>query len=797
MDTFELGYTLQMPTPDAEGTVDDGHALFMGLGFGSLGLGFGAQWLTKPNLGGALSRYRKYTLAAAFGDGETVSLGLGYNFFGSDTSERLDALESVDFGMQWRLSRYLGLSIFGRDLNAPFLREGEALPRRFGAGVAFRAWNGRFIIDQEFTHVQNSGQLRVSPRLVVEPLAGLRLFGRGEWAVSSGSVAGDSGLVAATMGLELSLGFTGVQSGVHVTNVDTQNKLTGHSHSMWISANKQRSLVNFTQEWILVDLSTTFSELPVSGLFGPSAKSYAKLLIDLDRMSADPTVKGIILNIAGPGLGYAQAWELRQRMQALRAKGKKIVALLQSSGTKAVYLANGADKIYMPPNTTYEPNGLSGQLVNYQGILKKFGINAEFLRVRDYKTAPEAFVNRVPSPQSLEQTGEYLDALFKTFISSFADRKKDAATATAMVDNVPLMPLEAKSQGWIDDVIYPDELKKKVEKTFNTSIILRRQYTRLKSSEYKWNTKPEIAIVVVDGSIVQGSSGSSPIGDESFSGSSSIVGALERLKKDSNVKAIILRVNSPGGSALASDVIYRELRRAAQKKPVIASMGNYAASGGYYVAAGAEEIYATPVTLTGSIGIFAGKFSVQKLANDYGVTITTLARGKRAGGFSIFTPFTPQQKKALSKYLAYLYRLFLQQAANTRPLTADQIDKYARGRVWTGKRAAELKLVDKTGSLIDAIRQAEKLTGLSPYEAQVNIYPKSSGGIGAGLSASVTDSQLLTMIAPHLGLLQTPKLLKKHPILKHLSTLERSVFLLLRYNNGEALMLPPVAIDIQ
>lgn len=793
MNTQEFAYAIQLATPDSEGTVKDAHAVFYGMGGGGFGLGFGAQWLTSPDLGADLSRYRKYTVAGALGNAESLSLGIGYNFFGSDRSERLDDLSSIDLGLQWRLNEHVGISAFTRDVNAPFIAEGTSLPRRYGAGFAVRAWDGRFIYDQDFSHVQDSEQVRVSPRLVIEPLSGLRFFARGEWAVSSGGVAGDSGLIAATAGLELSAGFAGVMSGVHMQQVATENKITGHTHSIWLSTNKKRALFNLTEEWVMVDLNSPFSELPISGLFGPSSTSYTRLLVDLDRMSQDSTIKGVVLNLAGPGLGYAQAWELRQRMDALRARGVKIVALLQSAQTKAVYLANGADKIYITPNTTYEPNGLIAQLVNFKGILKRFGVNAEFMRVRDYKTAPEAYVYDKPSSESLEQTGDYISAIFQEFIGSFSSRDKTAAQARVMVDNTPLMPLEAKQQGFVDGVMYPHELEGQLEKLYGP-ITLRPAYVRIRTGEYQWRKRPEIAVVVIDGAIIQGPNTSSPLSSGSMTGSTTIAQTLQALSRDPNVKAIVLRINSPGGSALASDIIYRELRRAAQRKPVIASMSNYAASGGYYVAAGADEIFATPITLTGSIGIFAGKFSVQKLTEEYGVNVTNIARGARAGGQSLLEPFTMEQRKALTKYLVYLYRLFLEQAAHTRPLTAEQIDSYGRGRIWTGTRAAEVKLIDSTGSLIDAIRRAEALGGLSAYDASIKVYPSVSAGLGPSLLGVELSASLQHIVKTHLGGLP----LVNAPLMKkHLSALERSVLLLLHFESSEAVMMPNVAIDIR
>lgn len=794
MKTVELGYTAQLAAPDSAGVVDEGHALFAAAGFGGLGLGFGAQWLTRPDLGAGLTRFRKYTFAGALGLGDDLSIGLGYHLFGSDNNATLDAMQSVDLGLQWRFGEHLGISAFGRDLNAPFIDGNTALARRLGAAVALRLWDGRLVFEQEIQHVRRSEQFSLVPRIAIEPIEGLRLFGRAEIMATSGSSAGASGLVAATAGMELTLGFIGAQSGLHMGTINDQRKLTGHSHSVWISPDKQRALFDLTKEWILIDVSTPFAELPISGLFGPSAQSYIKLLLDLDRMARDSSVEGVVLNIAGVGMGYGQLWEVRQRLDALRKAGKPIVAVLQSSDTRSIYLANAADKLYMPPHATYEPAGLSAQLISYGGLLERFKIKSEFLRVRDYKTAPEQYTNLKPSPESLEQTGDYIEAIFNAFLDSFQSRKTTRQAAQEIVDRVPLLPLEAKAAGLIDGVFYADELEEALKKEFKQHISLSRGYNRPTTQEDTWSSRPEIAIVVIDGAIISGSSGGSPLSDEALSGSSTIVGALERIRRDNNIKAVVVRVNSPGGSALASDLIYRELRRLAQTKPVIASMGNVAASGGYYVAAGCEEIMATPLTLTGSIGIFAGKVSLQGLAQEYGVNITTIQRGERAGAYSIFTPFTEPQKAAMTKYLVYLYRLFLRQAAETRPLSPEELDKVARGRVWTGDKAKEIKIIDETGSLIDALAKAHKLAGLDQDSAKIEVYPPPSSSLGIGLGAS---SQLAQFAKSHLGLPTKHDNKPRDPLYMAISAVERSALMLLNYQSGEALMLPPVVIDIQ
>lgn len=795
----ELSYTIQMTTPDLEGVRDQGHALFTAIGSGGMALGASAQWLKHPALGGDLQDYRKYTLGAAIGDGRRWGLGLGYNLFGSDSSERLDAMTSWDVGLQLRMSQNVGMSLFMRDANAPFLIEGQrALPRRMGGGFAFRAWDGKLTIDQEISHLQDSGFLDLVPRLVVEPVDGLRLFGRARFEVTSTSRGEQSGLERAVFGLELSFGDLGIASSVHL---DEDAALSGHSHTIWLASGKQRALFELGGHWHLINLNGPLAELPASGLFSTSSKSFVQLVLQLDRMSRDAQVEGVVLNLAGPGLGWAQAWELRERLLALRRAGKKVVTFAQQLDDKEVYISSAADAVWMLPNVTWQADGMSVRLVGYQGALKRLGVEAEFLRVRDYKTAPESFISAQPSPQSLEQTNDFVRTLYNLEVDAIASgRKLPRQRVIDAIDNAPLLPDQAKAQGFVDAIVYPDELRDALRKHFQHFGTLRAEYDPQPTSERRWGRRPEIAVLVVSGTITQGSSGSSPLGGEALSGSDTLIASIRALRADSNVRAVIVRVDSPGGSAFASDLVFRELRRLAQTKPVIASMGNVAASGGYYISAGADEIFASPATITGSIGIFAGAFNVSRLATDLGLHIPPpIQYGKVAGAFSPWAGFTPAQREALSRYLAFLYRQFLQQVAHTRPgLDEDGVDRVARGRVWTGEAARQRKLTDASGGLVDALRRAELLASLTPGQADVSVYPASGGALsGIPLLSTKTTTSLQQLI-----LLLTPAASPGAPLPYHsalkalLRVAERAVLLPMLFPNGEALMLPPEAIEI-
>lgn len=804
MQNAELQYNLQLATPDYARTVPSGHAVFGAMGGGGFGLGFGAQFLFNPNIGSdtVSGDYRKYTLAGAMGDGNSFSLGFGYNIFGSSASPTLDDMRSWDLGAQFRFNQYLGLGLFARDLNAPFLdANGPALDPRWGVGLVLRMWDGRIQFEQQLEQVRNSEFITLTPRIVIEGVRGLRVFARSAFTVTSSSASANSGLDNVVAGLEVSLGGVGAQGAVTIQD-DDGAALTGHAYTLWLANNKKRGLISVRNRWILIEMTSPFSELPATGLFSTPTASFISLLLKLDQLASDPKIEGIVFNLAGPSLGYAQLWEVQQRLDALRAAGKKTVAVIQGAETGSVLLASQMDKVFMAPNVVYEPSGVSAQIMNYKDTLAHFGIKAEFLRVRDYKSSPETFIKSSPSDESLEQIGAYVETIYEHIITSISTRRnKTREEVIALLDNPPLLPDEALEQGYIDGVIYPDEIDETLKALYGKRIFLSKKYDPEPTSEERWQRHPEIAVIVVSGAITQGSSGASPLSNDALAGSNTLIGAIERARKDRNIKAVVLRVDSPGGSALASDQIYRELRRLAQKKPVIASMGNIAASGGYYISAGANEIYASPLTLTGSIGIYTGKFSLGTIGDRYGVNATNVGKGARAGAYSLWTPFTEPQKEAISKYLVYLYELFLSQIADTRDLTVDEIDSIARGRVWTGEAALEKKLVDEHGGLIDAIRHAEELAGLRPRQATYTIYPNSTGLLSSARSSTIAQA-LVDPVKQALLAEQDDSSKQAYAVLElFLNELAQGfgkhLLLPLLYEDGEPLMLPPVAIDIR
>lgn len=793
IDGGELAIGWQDAADDVEGLAQEGGAVFFAGGSGSFGGGFSVQWLDRPELGAEMAEYRKYSLGAALSSEKNMSVGAAFNFFGSSDSEVLDDVTSWDLGFQWRPSQHVGFAAHIRDLNQPFLGDEDegALPIRTSLGTALRFWNGRAVLSSAFAFTSDGDSIFLRPRLLIEPIDGVRLFARTEFDFESRNGTNTASWEQTIAGLALNTSALGIESAA-ILDTGDDAEFAGQTHLAWVGAGKRRSFAQRDKRWILVDLTGGIAEQPVSSIFGPSVDSFMSLLVDLEMMAQDSTVEGVVLNVGQSDLGYGQIWEVRQAVERLQKAGKRTVSMLTNPTFRETYLASAAEKVWLLPAQPYSPDGLSLSITTYAEALAKAGIEAEFVRIGRFKSAPESYTYRQPSRESLSQTNRYLDGLYSRTIQALAqDRDMTAARVKEMVDNVPLLPDRAVEQGFVDDVVYLDHIRRKLEEDFGVRRQLERGYERKIPGDMRWGISPEVAVVVIEGAIVRGRSGRTPIINQVLTGSDTLTQIFDRLRRDANVRAVVVRIDSPGGSAVASDLIFREMRRLAEAKPVVASMGNIAASGGYYVAAAADEIYASPNTLTGSIGIFSGKFSISRLADVIGINSTQLERGERSGSFDLYHPWTEQERDSVSRTITYLYKLFLQQVARGRPLSAEEVDAVARGRIWDGASAEDKKLVDQMGGLMDAIHRAESLAGLQPGAADYKIYPKTTGVLDVS-STSVSAELLGKLFGDSLS---RSRLAEDSALAGLVRRLGKAVLLPSIYQDGEALMLLPQVIE--
>jgi len=507
---------------------------------------------------------------------------------------------------------------------------------------------------------------------------------------------------------------------------------------------------------IVVDLTLKggLTEGPAAvGLDGSPIKDNLKGLIDrIAKAKADPNVKGLVLRIHGLSLGLAKGHELRQSIGKFRESGKKVYAFLESGENADYLVATAADEIVMPESGWLMIKGLAAEVTFYKSLFDKLGVTADWMQVGEFKSYGEPFTRTKMSPAFREEIASLLGDSYDLIAESIARRQGIAqADARALIDGGPYSPPAAKAAGLINRIGYADSIEDAVAKSIGVaSIKLDPKYGKKNEAvdlsgfagfmkmvqmlSGEGPKKPEssaskIALIYASGAIETGKSTSTILGEATI-GSESLVKHLREAEKDKTVKAIVLRVDSPGGSALASDLIWREVVRI--EKPIVASMSDVAASGGYYISMGAEKIFAEPGTLTGSIGVTGGKFVLSGLMDKLGVATDTVTVGKNGTIFSINQPFSDTERAAMKRLMDDTYRQFVAKAAQGRKMPFEALEKLAGGRVYTGRQAQKLGLVDEVGTLDDAIAAAKELARIPSDQAtELLILPKAQGFLEA------------------------------------------------------------------
>jgi protease-4 len=462
---------------------------------------------------------------------------------------------------------------------------------------------------------------------------------------------------------------------------------------------------------------------PVVSFFETRPPSVRALVEAVDRAAEDRRVKGLMLRIGSVGTGWARAQELREALVRFQRSGKPSWAHLEGGGNLEYFLATGCAKIAASPTAMLDVTGLAAEVSFYRGTLDKLGIQAQFEGVGKYKNAPNQVTERGFTEPHREQMEALVGALYEEYETAIAkSRRLEIETVRGLVDRGPFLAVEAKQVGLVDELLYEDEVERRVP---GSSRIQPAPYVRAARGG-AFDRRPKLALVYAVGDLMPGESEQGPFG--SVAGSETIIQGLRAAREDHSVRAIILRVDSPGGSGTASDAIWREVQLARRVKPVVASMGDYAASGGFYVAMGADEIVAQPTTITGSIGVFSGKLAMVGLYEKLGISQETVARGRNATIFSSYEPWTDEQRAKIRALNQAFYDTFVSKAAEGRKKTEAEIEKLAQGRVWTGVEAAEGGLVDRLGGLDAAIALARSRARIpADQDVQLVVLPASKG----------------------------------------------------------------------
>ncbi|MBN2666582.1 MAG: signal peptide peptidase SppA [Bacteroidales bacterium] len=444
-----------------------------------------------------------------------------------------------------------------------------------------------------------------------------------------------------------------------------------------------------------------------------------EILHNLKKAATDDKIKGVLIENGMVPSGWATTEELREGLKKFRESGKFVIAwsdyVLMQEG---YYLSTAADKIYINPSSTVDFKGLSGEVLFYKNALEKLGVEVQVIRHGKFKGAVEPYILDELSKENREQISTYIGSIWSHVLADISSaRGISVENLNSIADNLTgYVAPGALASGLVDGLLYHDQLidtlKIRLGLTTDDKInmVPMHKYTRVPESKKTAYSRKKISVVYASGSIVNGRGGETSIGGDSFRD------VIRKERKDTTVKAIVLRVNSRGGSAIASDIIWRELELAAKDKPVVISMGNYAASGGYFISAPGTKIFASPTTITGSIGVFglvpnAGKLMEKKL----GISFETVETNANSDFPSVYRPMNTVEKEAMQRTIENTYSDFVNKVSSGRKMTFNAVDSIAQGRVWSGSDAMKLGLADGLGGLTASVEEAARLAGLDTY----------------------------------------------------------------------------------
>lgn len=448
----------------------------------------------------------------------------------------------------------------------------------------------------------------------------------------------------------------------------------------------------------------------------------------IERAKTDDDIKGIYLNSGLQAGGFTKLRMIREALTDFRESGKFVVSYAPFYEQSAYYLSTAADEVYVGPLGVIDFRGIGGEIMFYKGMMEKVGVDVEVFYAGQFKSATEPFRRKDMSEQSREQSREYLGAMFNFMVDDIAEaRGLSSADIRSRANTMAgWKGEEAVSSGLIDGIKRRSEVDARLrelvgfESDEKLKTITHEEYFSARMSKLRGRGNSEVAVLIAEGSIVDGKGANGSIGDIKYANE------IERLTEDDDVKAVVLRVNSGGGSASSSENIwYAAEQLKAAGKPFVVSMGSVAASGGYYIAAGADSIFAEPSTITGSIGVFM-MFPKDDglMEGKLGLTLDTVNTAKHANGFSPFRPLAQEERDVLQQRTKAIYATFLDRVAEGRDIPLERVQEIAQGRVYAGNRALELGLVDKLAGLDEAIASAARMANLDPEEVSVGHYPK-------------------------------------------------------------------------
>jgi protease-4 len=690
------------------------------------GFGVSTEWLGS----GPLPDGHSYSIGVATSKDQSFSVGGAYQWRSSDDPVQ-NKSHFWSTGVTWRPSDWLSLAAVANNYNRMKL-DGARTDAEFTYSAALNFLDGRFIIGGDWYQTTSQRVKDGTHRLAAsfEVTDGLTVFS---------DIDEDENYFLGGR-INLTNAFVGTHS--HFRKDDGYS---GGVFYVGMNEERRRSLVRLPQEIVTLRLSGEVPDRPPPRrLIGSAPLTAFEWVQLLEKAAQDPMVSAVLLTIDHPQLGGARAEEIRRAIARTRATGKYVVVYLDGVvSNREYFLATAADMIVIPPVSSVDLIGLRAEVTFVKRLLSKLGIEADLERTGKYKTAADLVERTEMSDAHREALNRLLDDIDAYWTQEMAiGRQTSVERVREWIAHGPFISVDAKAAGLVDAVAHGDELEGIVREVVGrtTITVSQRAFLRRSYHQAQWGTPPSVAVVFAEGSIMEGED------DETFlgkvMGGRTISHALRQAREDRNVQAVVLRVNSGGGSVFASDRIWREVSRTIGVKPIIVSFGDVAASGGYYIAAAADSVFTLPNTITGSIGVINGKVVLDSLYEKIGVDKEVLTRGRYADMFGTTREFDEQERAVIRSQIEKAYERFVGLVAEGRGLSEDSVMAVGQGRVWSGAAALEIGLADRDADLSEAIGAAAHMAGIDAgTTVQVIALPKRrwqffDSGLLTGLSAT-------------------------------------------------------------
>ncbi len=698
-------------------------------------LGFSVDWLGKASF----QTYRKYTLAhgGKFVDG--FYWGTSYSWFGS-RHEDYDKLSSWKIGLLARPFEFVSLGAVAKDLNRPRF-QGEKTEVSFDCGLAVRPIGDRLTlsIDASLSQKEKAKDAGIRYRAEAEPLDGFIIFG---------DIDNDGNF---GIGGQINLSNLGLGTYNSVTKDYEFNQGTAF---VKVSQDRYRTLLQTQDNFLELRLSGKIVEENTRvGILGKKRPTMIDLLNEIKRAKEDRSITGIILRIDPLDIGLAKAQEIRDAILDFKESKKSVIAYMEFGENKEYYLASAADKIVLMPTGYLMFTGLNAEVTFIKGTLDKLGIVADLEHIGDYKTASDRLTRKEMSEAHREVINSLLDDMYDQITGDVAlQRGWSQEELKSKIDQGPFTASEAYEADLVDTLLFYDQIDDLVKQIVGKRPhrIEDKKYAGRTYYKYSWAIPPKVAVIFATGSIFEGESGRNFLWGDVM-GSETIAHAIKAAREDRTIKAIVFRVDSPGGSGIASDVILREILRTRGEKPFIVSMSDVAGSGGYWISCAADTIVSLPGTYTGSIGVISGKVSLEGLYEKIGFPREVIKRGKHADFYTTGRQFTGEEREVVKRQIKEFYDDFVGKVAEGRGMSYQEVDTIARGRVWTGRQAKANGLADELGGMNLALAIAKEKAGI-PQDAQVEILtlPKARRWLDMGSTLAFSLSPDLDSIMEEL-----------------------------------------------